>query len=84
MTIVSDESQKLGLSFGLITTLLVLCAMCRKLVCRNRNYSNDIEYNNMAGTESKRKYITFFGMLYLMSVLHFLTEVIFDVANNRD
>lgn len=87
MTQISDDSQKLGLSFGLITTLLVLCAVFRRFLCccrTNRDYSGDIEngYRNM-GEQTKKTYIIFFVMMYSMALLNYLTEVIFTVANDK-
>ena len=95
MTQVLDASQKLGLSFGLITTLLCLyrileifCFECCGFKCckpcYKRNYYSGLdiedEYRNMnRHEENERKgimYGTFFGILYLMSVLNYLTEVI--------
>ena len=83
---VSDASLKLGLSFGLITTLLVLRGMLSCCKSRNDYTRGDIEngYRNMNEEKKSMYVILFFGMMYLMSIVNYLTEVIFDVANNRN
>jgi len=85
MTQISDTSQKLALSFGLITTFLVLCAIYRKILCyfRPRNhydYSTGIIEN--IDREQKSIYVIFFGMMYLISLLNYLTEIIFYAIKN--
>ena len=89
MATVSEESQKLGLAYSLITVLFLLCVFGRKCLCccspRREYNGNDENYQNMNGIKKPvAKYVMYFGIMYLMTLVNYLSAVIYLVANNKN
>ena len=85
---ITVESKKLGLAFSLITFAYLLCIIftrcCKKKF--NRSFpllqpdsENQLEnYQNMQVSRYNKK--AYFGMMYFMVLVNFLTQVIYIVG----
>lgn len=87
MTTVSEESQKLGLSYSLITVFFLFYVFMRKCCCKRREYNDyeDVEnnYKHMEVKQRKPVYLMYFSMMYVMTLVNYLSAIIYLVANKK-
>ena len=85
---VSEESQKLGINVSLILLMFVLCSVCgrfcKKHIAQSPHVLYDEErlsYQNM-NTGYKMSKRVAFGMMVCMTLINYLTNVIYIVGTS--